>query len=309
MEEVKYFWESKKTRNHAKCIPDSFRMLIVGKSGSGKTAIMIRMLLEPGLLDYNKLYVFGRSLHQPEYKIIKSGFDNKLSKNHIINILKHNNLINELEDNPENVAEVLGTELDDEEKGDIACEFYDNGTDVPDPKDFNKVDKNLIVFDDIMCDKNQCPADNFYTRGRHNNIDCIYISQNYYRLPRQTIRTNANFMIFFKLSKRDVDNVYFDSDACVDFKKIDDFRNFCNESWKSPYGYIVIDKDNPKIKHRYRNQLDLSEDEIQLQKPQEVKITEEKQRATKICKTCDIEILSSSHARHIKSKAHVKKLL
>ena len=86
MEKVKYFWEQKKSRNHANCIPDSFRMLIVGKSGSGKTAILLRMLLEPGLLDYNKLFVFGRSLHQPEYKILKAGFVNDLSKIHIINI-------------------------------------------------------------------------------------------------------------------------------------------------------------------------------------------------------------------------------
>ena len=117
MEKVNYFWESKKNRNHAKCFPDSFRMLIVGKSGSGKTAIMLRMLLEPELLDYNKLFVFGRSLHQPEYKILESGFENKLGKIDIIKILKHNNLINELEDTPENVAEVLGTELDDKKKG------------------------------------------------------------------------------------------------------------------------------------------------------------------------------------------------
>ena len=172
---------------------------------------------------------------------------------------------------------MLETELDEVEKGDNSCEYYENGTEVPDPKDFNKLDKNLIVFDDIMCDKNQSSADNFYTRGRHNNIDSIYISQNYYRLPRQTIRTNANFMIFFNLSKRDVDNVYFDSGANVDFKEIDDFRTFCNESWKTPYGYIVIDKDNPVIRHRYRNQLELGEDEIQIPKPQEVKIMEEKQ--------------------------------
>ena len=309
MEKTKYFWESKKNRNHANGIPESFRMLIVGKSGSGKTAIMLRMLLEPGLLDYSKLFVFGRSLHQPEYKIVKAGFDSKLSKNHIINILKHNILINELDDNPENVAEVLGVELDDEDKGDISCEFYENGTEVSDPKEFNLLDKNLIVFDDIMCDKNQSPADNLYTRGRHNNIDCIYILQNYYRLPRQTIRTNANFMIFFNLSKRDVDNVYYDSDASVDFKDIDDFRKFCNESWKTPYGYIIIDKDNPNLKHRYRNQLELNETEMQIPKVEEVKIVEEKQRAKKKCQACNMELLSSSHARHIKSKAHFKKLL
>ena len=28
-----------------------------------------------------------------------------------------------------------------------------------------------------MTEKNQDPASNFYTRGRHNNCSCIYISQ------------------------------------------------------------------------------------------------------------------------------------
>ena len=218
-------------------------------------------------------------------------------------------MINELEDQPDIVAEALGLELDDEDKGNISCEFYENGKEVPDPKDFNKSDKNLIIFDDIMCDKNQSSADNFYTRGRHNNIDSIYISQNYYKLPRQTIRTNANFMIFFKLSPRDVDHVYYDSDASVDFKEIDEFRKFCNKSWDKPYGYIVIDRDNPDIKIRYRNQLEVLENEqVEIQKVAEDKISEPKERATKRCQICNIEILSSSHARHIKSNAHLKKL-
>ena len=101
-------------------------------------------------------------------------------------------------------------------------------------------DKNLIIFDDIMCDKDQTPADNFYTRGRHNNIDCIYISQNYYKLPRQTIRSNANFIVLFKLSPTDVNHVFQDSKASTDFKDINAFREFCKKSWDKPYGYIVI---------------------------------------------------------------------
>ena len=118
-------------------------------------------------------------------------------------------------------------------------------------------------------------------------------------------------MIFFKLSPRDVDHVYYDSDASVDFKEIDEFRKFCNNSWEKPYGYIVIDKDNQDLKNRYRNQLELVETPVEIMKSvqsQEVKKPEEKHRATKKCEICNIEILSSSHARHVKSKAHLKKL-
>ena len=111
----KYFWTSEKNRNHSDCIPDSFRMLIVGRSGCGKTSLLMRLLLEPNLLDYNKLFIFGRSLHQKEYQILKAGFENNLTKEQIIQILKYNDMINDLEDDPANVCKALSMELDDED--------------------------------------------------------------------------------------------------------------------------------------------------------------------------------------------------
>ena len=80
--------------------------------------------------------------------------------------------------------------------------MFDSSEIIPDPKDFNPKRKSLFIFDDIMTEKNQDPASNFYTRGRHNNCSCIYISQNYHKLPRQTIRTNSNFLILFRVVYR-----------------------------------------------------------------------------------------------------------
>ena len=48
-------------------LPRSIKGLIVGKSGCGKTTLLLNLLLRPGWLDYDNLYVFGRSLFQPEY--------------------------------------------------------------------------------------------------------------------------------------------------------------------------------------------------------------------------------------------------
>ena len=62
----KYYWTNVKNRNHSNVVPDSFRMIVTGKSGYGKTSLVMRMLLENGLLDYNKLFIFRRSLHQHE---------------------------------------------------------------------------------------------------------------------------------------------------------------------------------------------------------------------------------------------------
>src|SRR5258706_1889547 len=135
--EEKYYWDSKKTKNHSNILPESFRALIIGQSGSGKTALLMRMLLQENIIGYNKLFVFGRSLHQQEYQILKAGFENKLPKAIIIQILKWDSRINECNDKPENVAIGLGQDLDEDEKGDIRCEFYEDPGDIPDPKDFD----------------------------------------------------------------------------------------------------------------------------------------------------------------------------
>jgi len=45
-----------------------------------------------------------------------------------------------------------------------------------------------MIFDDIMTDKNQDPASNYFTRTA--NCDSIYLSQNYTKLPLHTIRSN-----------------------------------------------------------------------------------------------------------------------
>ena len=309
---AKYYWNSTKTKNHSDMFPESFRALIIGQSGSGKTSILLRMLLEDNLVDYNKLFVFGRSLHQPEYQILKAGFENHLPKSCIVDILRYDGLINDLKDKPENVAAGLGQDLDDTEKGDIECEFYEEPGAIPDPKDFDKNDKNLIIFDDIMTDKNQSAPGAFFTRSRHNNIDCVYIAQNYYHLPRHTIRTNANFIVLFNLDPVDTDHLYRDSGASVDFKDINKFREMCNKAWKRPYGYLVIDKSKKDLHHKYRFQLELKEPESEGTKNTAKQIDNaeyKKSRATKSCPSCNLTMLSSSHAKHIKSKVHLKNVL
>jgi len=55
--------------------PRSIRGLTVGKSASGKTTLLLNFLLRPGWLDYNNPYVFGKSLFQPEYRILKKAFE------------------------------------------------------------------------------------------------------------------------------------------------------------------------------------------------------------------------------------------
>ena len=60
-------------KNHD-LLPKSLRALIIGKSSAGKSVLLYNLLLKPWL-DYDNLLVFGNSLHQPEYQVIKRGFN------------------------------------------------------------------------------------------------------------------------------------------------------------------------------------------------------------------------------------------
>ena len=62
---------SRSKRNNNKLLPRSIWGIIIGKSGCGKTTLLLNLLLRPGWLDCNNLQVFGKSLFQPEYKKTK----------------------------------------------------------------------------------------------------------------------------------------------------------------------------------------------------------------------------------------------
>ena len=45
---------------HHPLLPQGIRCLIIGKSGYGKTTLLINLLLRPGWLDYNNIHIFGK---------------------------------------------------------------------------------------------------------------------------------------------------------------------------------------------------------------------------------------------------------
>jgi len=84
-----YFYKTTVKRVHNECFPSNFRMLIVGMSGDGKTALLMKMLLDPD----EKLYVFAKSLYQPEYQILRVGLQNGLPKTDIIKLMNSDTIL------------------------------------------------------------------------------------------------------------------------------------------------------------------------------------------------------------------------
>lgn len=67
---------------------------------------------------------------------------------------------------------------------------------------------SIIIFDDVICDKNQENIKNYYCLGRHRNIDCFYLTQSYARVSKHLIRDNCNFLILFRQDDMNLRHIY-----------------------------------------------------------------------------------------------------
>ena len=121
--------------------------------------------------------------------------EHKLPKEAILWLFNNQRTIRESGLSSDEFIGCMADELHSQSKdtSNIDCYVFDNSDDVPDPKELNPEDKNLMVFDDLLLE-NQNACEKCYARGRHSNVDCFYLSQNYFKLPRQTIRENSNFI-------------------------------------------------------------------------------------------------------------------
>ena len=243
----KYVWRDKGSKkNHSFLLPPDIRAIVIGKSGFGKTTLLTYLLLEPDMLDYDTLTVCGRSLHQPEYKIMNSAFSRGFSKNQVNKIFENQDML-EGDDPEEFIQNHEGLC-----KGGIDATFTDD-MEIPDPSQHDPFRKNLLIFDDIMLGP-QNKAEAYYTRGRHNNVDVFYIAQSYFRLPRQTVRENANLFIFFKQDNTNLSHIFQDHCA-VDGIPFHVFRDFCADVWRNKHNFVTIDLTRPVQCGKYRRNL------------------------------------------------------
>ena len=105
-------------------------------------------------------------------------------------------------------------------------------------KPINKYKGSVVIFDDMLGAKNSSQIDEFFTRGRHEDLDVYYISQSYFALPRQSIRNNSDRLILFKQTLRDVQSMYYDIGAYD--MKYNEFKEMCHKAWDEKYIFVLI---------------------------------------------------------------------
>ena len=96
-------------------------------------------------------------------------------------MFENQNEITDLGISPISVVEEMAKDIRDQ--SDVECKFYQSAEEVLDPWELSSEKMNLMIFDDLLVEK-QNTYESYYVRGRHTNVDCFYLAQNYFKLPR-----------------------------------------------------------------------------------------------------------------------------
>ena len=128
----------------------------------------------------------------------------------------------------------------------------DTSEEIPAPNELPA--NSIIIFDDVISEQ-QDTIRQYFSAGRHSNVDVFYLAQTYSRIPKQLIRDNANFIIVFEQDELNMKHLYRDHvGADMTF---DQFKVMCNQVWSSAvHAFLVIDRSSPRNRGRYRNGLD-----------------------------------------------------
>ena len=116
-------------------------------------------------------------------------------------------------------------------------------------KPLNEYENGIIVFDDILGSSNSRFIDQFFIRGRHNNLDIYYLSQSYFDLPKRSIRNNSKKTLLFNQTLKDIEHIYRDV-AGYDMN-YDEFKELCRKSWEEDYNYLCIDRSKKRDQGKY----------------------------------------------------------
>jgi len=143
-------------------MPTSVRGQIVGKSGCGKTTLLLNLLLQPVCLDYSKLSVFGKSLFQPEYKISRKGLE-QLPKDMIMSLDENCDEIQREGIPPDILIEELSKS--NKRRQPIECNLLIRQMTFRTPKSCSQNIKISWYLTTFCYEKKKCEA--YYVRGRH----------------------------------------------------------------------------------------------------------------------------------------------
>lgn len=105
--------------------------------------------------------------------------------------------------------------------------------------------QKIVIFDDFICDKNQKPLIDYFIRGRHKNCSVIYLSQSFYKTPKD-IRLNCSHFCIYDFPSSNERNLI--------SRELEISKDQYIKATKKPYSFLYIDKPMKRAKRNfYRN--------------------------------------------------------
>ena len=116
-------------------------------------------------------------------------------------------------------------------------------------EDYNpgKKRKLLIVFHNMISDminskKLNTVATELFIRGRKLNISIVFITQSYFKVPKDVTLNFRHFFIMKIPNKRELQQIALNHSSDIDFK---DFINIYKKCTAEPYSFLVNDTTLP----------------------------------------------------------------
>ena len=202
-------------------IPDHpYRILIIGGSGSGKTNALLNLINNQS--DIDKIYLYAKNPYEKKYQYLINKRE-KVGLNHFNDPKAFMEYSNDMQDVYKNIEDYIPI----------------------------KKRKVLIVFDDMIADminnnKLNPIVTELFIRRRKLNISIVFITQSYFKVPKDVRLNSTHFFIMKIPNKRELQQIALNHSSDIDFK---DFMNIYKKCTTEPYSFLVNDttlpSDNP----------------------------------------------------------------
>ena len=198
-------------------IPDHpYRILIVGGSRSGKTNALLNLINNQP--DIDKIYLYAKDPYETKYQYLINKRE-KVGLNHFNDPKTFMEYSNDMQDVYKNI------------------------------EDYNPIKKRkiLIVFDDMIADminnnKLNPIVTELFIRGRKLNISIVFITQSYFKVPKDVRLNSTHFFIMKYSNKRELQQIELNHSSDIDFK---DSLNSYKKCTTGPYSFLVNDTKLP----------------------------------------------------------------
>ena len=149
-------------------------------------------------------------------------------------------------------AEPLYEYLEDKFKKDGSVKIMEFKDGLPDIDKFDKETQRLLVFDDLVNEKDQKLICEAFIRLRKKNASLIYITQSYYAVPK-LIRNNLTYIIIKQLSSlKNLTMIMNEYSLGIDKKMM---KEMYDDSTRDRMGFLMLDLEGDKEK-RFRSGFD-----------------------------------------------------